>query len=585
MTFKISKALFRSLSGFVLAMVLSACASLSGAPAPTATSKPSAGTERTAPITTATPSAVPAAVPAPTPTPPSSQPSAGQPLPSSGATPNPSTGPVGTSAATTPGLAQDDPPAPPPAPVEARDPVRPDVRIDLDDRGARASLWDRIRGGFAVPDLEGAQVQRAEKLYASQRDYVQRMNERGSRYLFHIVEEVQRRGLPTELALLPFVESAFNPEAMSRARASGMWQFMPATGLGYQLRQNVFRDDRRDVLASTRAALDYLEKLHGMFGHWHLALAAYNWGEGNVKRAIARQRAAGQPVDYASMKMPNETRFYVPKLQAIKNIVARPGDFGLTLPPLENHPYFLAVSIDRDIDVDMAARLADLPVAEFKALNPQLNRPVILAAGTPQILLPYDNSNAFVKALAKHRGALATWTAYTLPRTMKTTEVAQQAGMPEEAFRGINNIPPRMLVKAGSTVLVPRLGRQADVSAKVADHGSLELAHEVPPVRRVQLRVGRSGDTVAALAKRHGVTPAQVAQWNRISPTAKLAAGTMISLEMAARHVAAKPEKARRVATNAGKAQRTTVRRVSSAKAPTRAGKPLALRAPATARR
>jgi membrane-bound lytic murein transglycosylase D len=272
--------------------------------------------------------------------------------------------------------------APPQAPAEKPsaepiDPLRPDVPVDLDERSARVDLWERVRKGFAMPDLTGSLVRDREQYYASRPDYVQRMTERGARYLFHIVEEVERRGLPTELALLPFIESAFNPEAMSHARASGMWQFMPATGRHFELRQNVFRDDRRDVLASTRAALDYLTLLHGMFGDWHLALAAYNWGEGSVSRAIRANRAAGKPTDYQSLRMPAETRQYVPKLQAIKNIVAQPSEFSLSLPRLENHPYFLSVPIERDIDVELAAKLSGLPLAEFRQLNPQFDKPVI----------------------------------------------------------------------------------------------------------------------------------------------------------------------------------------------------------------
>ena len=190
----------------------------------------------------------------------------------------------------------------------------------------------------------------------------------------------------------------------------------------FSLKQNAFRDDRRDVLASTRAALDYLERLHGMFnGDWHLALAAYNWGEGNVKRALQRKRDRKAPTAYESLRgMPIETRDYVPKLQAIKNIVARPEAFGLTLPPLENHPYFLSVSIERDIDVELAARLAGMPLEEFQQLNPQMNRPVIFAAGTPQVLLPYENANAFVRNLPRHEGALATWTVWVAPKTLKS---------------------------------------------------------------------------------------------------------------------------------------------------------------------
>ena len=207
-------------------------------------------------------------------------------------------------------------------------------------------LWDRIRRGFAMPNLQDPLVTDREQWYSSRPDYIQRMTERSSKYLFHIVEELERRQMPTELALLPFIESAFNPQAVSSAKAAGMWQFMPATGKYFDLKQNAFRDDRRDVLASTRAALDYLQKLHGMFGDWHLALAAYNWGEGSVGRAIARNQKQGLGTGYLDLNMPAETRLYVPKLQAVKNIVADPQAFRTELPLIENHPYFQAVDIE-----------------------------------------------------------------------------------------------------------------------------------------------------------------------------------------------------------------------------------------------
>ena len=409
------------------------------------------------------------------------------------------------------------------------DPLRPDVRIDLDDRSAQIDLWQRVRDGFAIADLDDNFVRRRERYYAGQPDYVQRMAERGGRYLFHIVEEVQRRNLPSELALLPFIESAFNPQAMSSARASGMWQFMPATGRDFELKQNVFRDERRDVLASTRAALDYLTRLRGQFGDWHLALAAYNWGEGNVQRAIKRNQRAGLAADYASLKMPAETRDYVPKLQAMKNIVANPQAFALSLPALKNHPYFLGVPIARDIDVALAARLAGLPLADFQALNPQMNKPVILAAGTAQVLLPYDNANAFVKAIQVHRGALATWTAWTAPKAMRTAQVAELVGMTESELRAVNDIPPRMLVKAGSTLLVPRSAqRSSDVPGQVADHATMALAPDAPARKRLAFRVGSQGDTVSAVAQRYRVGAAQVAQWNKVTATARFAAGSTV---------------------------------------------------------
>ncbi len=409
------------------------------------------------------------------------------------------------------------------------DPLRPEVRIDLDDRSARIDLWQRIRDGFKVPDLDGGRVRQSEQWYATRPDYIQRMTERGGRYLFHIVEEVDKRGLPTELALLPFIESAFNPEAMSSARASGMWQFMPATGRGFDLKQNVFRDDRRDVLASTRAALDYLTKLHGMFGDWHLALAAYNWGEGNVRSAIRRNQAAGRPADYASLRMPEETRQYVPKLQAVKNIVLRPGEFSLSLPVLENHPYFLSVPIERDIDVAIAARLSGMQSDSFKQLNPQLNMPVILAAGTPQLLLPYDNANQFVKSLARHHGPLASWTAWTAPRTLTPADAARQVGMSEAALREVNAIPPRMVVKAGSTLLVHRAAhREADVPENLADHATIALAPDGPAIKRLSFKAGKNGESVSAVAKRYMVSADQVAQWNKVNTGATFQAGATV---------------------------------------------------------
>ncbi|HET7795272.1 MAG TPA: transglycosylase SLT domain-containing protein [Rhizobacter sp.] len=425
------------------------------------------------------------------------------------------------------------------------DPLRPDEPVDLNSKVATVDLWERLRRGYAMPDLDTPLVRTGEQWYSSRPDYVQRMTERGSRYLFHIIEEVERRGMPTELALLPFVESAFNPQAVSSAKASGMWQFMPATGKHFELRQNVFRDDRRDVLASTRAALDYLGRLYGMFGDWHLALAAYNWGEGNVQRAIARNQKAGKPTDYLSLRMPNETAYSVPKLQAVKNIVMRPESFGVALPPLANHPYFLSVPIERDIDVAVAIRLAGITQDEFNTLNPQMNKPVILAAGTPQILLPYDNASLFVRNSAQHRGPFATWTAWVAPRTLKAADAAKQVGMTEAELRDVNKIPPRMLVKAGSTLLVPRAQHLLkDVSLHVADNAVMALTPEALPPRRVTHRAVK-GETVASVAKRYRVSPAQLAQWNKVSAGASFKAGESVVVyvpqKAASNKVAKKP--------------------------------------------
>lgn len=425
----------------------------------------------------------------------------------------------------------------PTAPVPI-DPLRPEVKLDLNDRSAQIDLWERVRRGFAMPELDNDLVHKGEQWYSSRPDYVARMTERGGRYLFYIVEELDRRGMPTELALLPFIESAFNPQAMSTAKASGMWQFVPATGRDYSLKQNVFRDDRRDVLASTRAALDHLQRLYGIFGDWHLVLAAYNWGEGSVQRAINRNQAAGLPTDYASLRMPNETQYYVPKLQAVKNIVSRPADFGLTLPVLQNHPYFLSVPIERDMDVAVAVKLAGMPLDEFQTLNPQMNKPVILAAGTPQVLLPYENADRFVRELPKHRGPLASWTAWVVPKTVHPSEAAREVGMTEAELREVNRIPPRMLVKAGSTLLVPRgTHRLADVSGEVADNAMMALAPDAPPLRKVSLKAGAK-DSVASVAKRYRVSAAQVAQWNGVATGASFRSGQTVVVFVGAKAAA-----------------------------------------------
>ena len=391
-------------------------------------------------------------------------------------------------------------------------------------------LWERIRRGFTMPDLQDPLVDDREQWYASRPDYILRMTERSSKYLFHVVEELERRQMPTELALLPFIESAFNPQAVSSAKAAGMWQFMPATGKYFDLKQNAFKDDRRDVLASTRAALDYLQKLHGMFGDWHLALAAYNWGEGSVGRAIARNKQAGLGTGYLDLNMPAETRLYVPKLQAVKNIVANPQSFRAELPAIANHPYFQQVQLTRDIDVALAAKLADVKIEDFKALNPAAHRPVIIASGTPQILLPWDNAMVFQRNLSAYsKGQLASWTAWTAPSTLSVGDVARRVGMAEAELRSVNNIPPRMLVKAGSTLMVSRSSTmQADVKESVVDNAQMSLAPEII-TKRTTVKA-RKSDTLASLAKRYNVSPASVSEWNNIKATALFAKGQQVVL-------------------------------------------------------
>ncbi|APW42392.1 transglycosylase SLT domain-containing protein [Rhodoferax saidenbachensis] len=429
--------------------------------------------------------------------------------------------------------------------TDARTPLTPIASQQTSSRtvvamAPPADLWERIRRGYAMPDLDSDLVRDREQWYTTRPDYIFRMTERSKKYLFHIVEELELRGMPTELALLPFIESAFNPQAVSGAKAAGMWQFMPATGKYFELKQNAFRDDRRDVLASTRAALDYLQKLYGMFGDWHLALAAYNWGEGSVGRAIAKNKRAGLDAGYTDLNMPMETRFYVPKLQAVKNIVAAPDAFNSKLPLIENHPYFQTVTIRRDIDVTLAAKLAEVQLDDFKALNPSINKPVIMAAGTPQILLPWDNAAIFQSNLEGYSGGrLASWTVWIAPATMRPADAAKRVGMSEAELRSVNNIPPRVVIRAGSNLLVPRSAHmEHDVTEKVADNGQISLAPEVV-LKRTVVKAGKS-DSVASVARKYKTTAANVAQWNKVGTAANFKPGQQVVLFLPAKAAGAK---------------------------------------------
>ena len=406
-------------------------------------------------------------------------------------------------------------------------------------------IWERVRKGFAMPDLQSDLVTDREVWYSAKPDYLVRMTERSTKYMYFIVEELERRKMPTELALLPFVESAFNPQAVSSARASGMWQFMPKTGKTFDLKQNAFRDDRRDVMASTKAALDYLQKLYVQFGDWHLALAAYNWGEGNVGKSIAKNQRLGLGVGYLDLSMPMETRFYVPKLQAMKNIIANPLNFQVNLANIPNHPYFQSVPLLRDIDVSLVSKLAGIPIEDFKALNPSANRPVLLAAGTPQILLPWDNAEIFQKNYDNFTGSkLASWTAWIAPKTLKVSDAAKQLGIKEEELKSLNNIPPKMLIKAGSALLIPRGNtKEEDVSFRIADQGQLDLSPEQFG-RKISHKIGAK-DTWQGLAQKYRVNTKEIALWNDLSVNQQLKVGQTITLFVNAKSGAKKKSKAK----------------------------------------
>lgn len=377
------------------------------------------------------------------------------------------------------------------------------------------TVWTRVRDGFKIPNMENSVVDENLAKYSKRPDYLQRMANRSQKYLYHIIEEVTARGMPTEIALLPFVESAFVTNAKSRVKAAGLWQFMPATGKHYELDQTMWKDERYDVLQSTAAALTYLQRLHDEFDDWPIAFAAYNWGEGNVRRAIKRNQSLGLPTDYMSLKMPAETRNYYPKLQAIKNIVQNPNDYGIKLPTIYNEPFFVQIFKDQDIDVKRAAKLAGMSHEEFSTLNPSFNRPVIVASHNHSMLMPTDKLDQFIENLVAYRTSgkpLSSWTTYRVQPEDTVAAIARKAHMTEAALREANQIPAGRRIKPGSLVLVSKssgLGNAEDISSDTID-ASFALAQDY---RRVTYRV-RRGDNMRSVARRLGVSPATIMKSN-----------------------------------------------------------------------
>ena len=419
------------------------------------------------------------------------------------------------------------------------------------------TVWTRVRDGFKIPNMENSVVDENLAKYSKRPDYLQRMANRSQKYLYHIIEEVTARGMPTEIALLPFVESAFVTNAKSRVKAAGLWQFMPATGKHYELDQTMWKDERYDVLQSTAAALTYLQRLHDEFDDWPLAFAAYNWGEGNVRRAIKRNQSLGLPTDYMSLKMPAETRNYYPKLQAIKNIVQNPNDYGIKLPTIYNEPFFVQIFKDQDIDVKRAAKLAGMSHEEFSTLNPSFNRPVIVASHNHSMLMPTDKLDQFIENLVAYRTSgkpLSSWTTYRVQHEDTVAAIARKAHMTEAALREANQIPAGRRIKPGSLVLVSKssgLGNAEDISSDTID-ASFALAQDyrsqrlrvgqtlrvnVPivtrqtttsrptttrstpdtPVASTKFYVVRKGDTLYSIANRYSITASALRNANNIS--------------------------------------------------------------------
>lgn len=377
-------------------------------------------------------------------------------------------------------------------------------------------IWERIRRGFGMQDLDNANVERHLAAFQAHPQAVYNTLDRGRKYLYHIVTELEKRGMPSELALLPLVESSFNPMAFSSAKAAGLWQFIPSTGKDFSLQQNWWVDERRDILASTDAALTYLQAVYELQGDWHLALASYNWGENSVLRAVNSNRNAGKPTDFNSLRMPAETSQYVPKLQAIKMIVANPAKYGISLPDIPNEPYFVTVERSQGIDLELAAKLAEMPLTDFLALNPAYNRPVIPGSHDADLILPVRNAQRFKENLAAHGGPLVTWKTYSLPRAERVEQVAQRLRLSADELRKTNGLPARARLAAGYTLLVPNA---TDVTAIVEPPAAGRPARSAP-TKVVRKATAKSATKPASTASRNVASKRPAAKASKTSSNA-----------------------------------------------------------------
>lgn len=362
-------------------------------------------------------------------------------------------------------------------------------------------VWQRIRSGFRIDDTAQPNplVGMHESWFAARPENVTRLAERARPYLYHIVEEVQRRDMPMEIALLPMIESAFVPTALSRSAASGIWQFIPSTGTHYGLRQDSWYDGRRDFTAATNAALDYLSKLYLDFGDWQLALAAYNCGEGCIARAIQKNVQQGLPTDYASLSLPNETRQYVPKLLAIRNLIRNPGEYGIAINDLPNQPYFDQVTVHASMDIHSAARLADMPSDEFMALNAAFPRKLIRSDTPVNLLVPAGKADTFQRNL--ETGNWDSWQPYPAQKGERPEAIAQRFGISVDRLLEHNPVSlKRGKLERAQTILVP-VNRRSRGETETQASGAVR-------------HVVQGGETLYGIARRHGLSVSQLTEAN-----------------------------------------------------------------------
>lgn len=393
-------------------------------------------------------------------------------------------------------------------------------------------LWVRIRSGFILTDLRSQEVRDSENHFTRHQKYIDHIVERSRRYLFYIVEEVERRGMPTEIALIPIIESAFDPIAYSRQHASGLWQFIPSTARAFGLEQNWWYDERRDVVAATRAALDYLQKLYKMFGDWKLTLAAYNCGEGVLKRSLDENHSGSGHVHFRDLQLPLETKNHVAKLIAVRNIIANPENFGIKLKPLPNRPYFEQVEITQHIDIKLAAKLAGVPENEFTALNPAYHRPVIRIDDSPRtLLLPVNKAKTFVTNLENYDKSLVSWRVYRVKEAETIEGLSSRYAITVAELAEINGISENDTLRRGQTLLVPRGKSKARENHyhlvqndRDSDRNTYSSLND--PI----IYVVKKGDTLYDIARRYGIDIKEIKSWN--SNSERLSIGQKLTLRL-----------------------------------------------------
>ena len=375
------------------------------------------------------------------------------------------------------------------------------------------NIWKEVNKGYGIPDPKKKWakkvVKKYERWYSEHPVYTYRMFERTKRYIYYVVQEVQKRNMPMEIALLPIIESAYNPIARSNMKAVGLWQFIPSTGKNYGLKQNWWKDERSNVILSTNASLNYLEKLYKQFGTWELALAGYNAGEGKVAREIKKNKRRKRPTDYYTISLPRETDEYVSKLIAMKHIIQNPSKFNVDVPYIPNAPYFAEVTLTEQMDIDLILKLADISSEEFELLNAHHKRPLIPKEQEPTIiLLPKYKIETYNKNLAEHNEPLSNWVLYKPKRKESIMKVAKRFDINLSTFKRINSLNGRVTFRKNSTVLIPKSNA---LKSKYTLKGTGDYNYTSVGTHHVS-----KGDTLGGIARKYKVSIEDLKEFNEL---------------------------------------------------------------------